>query len=396
MTPTTPPDRIGPAVLFRWGVFFSLGAAAAIIGLYALYSVRAILIRVLVAMFIAVSLDPAVRWLTGRGVRRGWAVTLIFLIFLAALVGFLLSVIPPLVTQFQALLDDLPGYVTSLQRRSAQFRDLNDRFDLSSRLEGVVGGLPAQLGSGVLGVTGRVFGALFSTLTVLVFTIYFMADLPRLRHGLVYLFPVDRRARAGQVVDLVVDKVGGYMIGNIIISVIAGLASYAAFRILGVRFALPLAFLVGVFDMIPQIGATLGAVVVVVVALFTTELWPTTVLVAAFFVAYQQLENYLIAPRVLRTTVELGAAAVLLAGLIGATVLGLVGALMAIPIAAAFNVLLNQRLAAREAAATLVGADQPSPPGAPGGAEPPAPPPAAETAPPAGDQVRGSGSAAPR
>jgi predicted PurR-regulated permease PerM len=397
MTPTTPPDRFRPAVLFRWGVFFSLGAAAAIIGLYALYSVRAVLIRVLVAMFIAVSLDPAVRLLTRRGLRRGWAVTLIFVLFLVATAGFLLSVIPPLVTQFRALLDDLPGYLTTLQRRSGQFRELNDRFDLSSRLQGVIGGLPAQLGSGVLGVTGRVFGALFSTLTVLVFTIYFMADLPRLEHGLVYLFPAERRERAGQVVDLVVDKVGGYMIGNIIISIIAGLASYAAFRVLGMPFALPLAFLVGVFDMIPQIGATLGAVVVVLVALFTTELWPTTVLVAAFFVAYQQLENYLIAPRVLRTTVELGAAAVLLAGLIGATVLGLVGALMAIPIAAAFNVLLNQRLAAREAAATLVGgAAQPSPPGAPGGAEPPAPPPAAETAPPAGDQVRGSGSGAPR
>jgi predicted PurR-regulated permease PerM len=395
MTPTTPPDRIGPGVLFRWGVFFSLGAAAAIIGLYAIYSVRAILIRVLVAVFIAVSLDPAVRWLTGRGVRRGWAVTLIFLLFLAALVGFLLSVIPPLVTQFQALLDDLPGYVTSLQRRSAQFRDLNDRFDLSSRLEGVVGGLPAQLGSGVLGVTGRVFGALFSTLTVLVFTIYFMADLPRLRHGLVYLFPAERRARAGRVVDLVVDKVGGYMIGNIIISIIAGLASYAAFRVLGVPFALPLAFVVGVFDMIPQIGATLGAIVGVVVALFSTELWPTTVLVAAFFVAYQQLENYLIAPRVLRTTVELGAAAVLLAGLIGATVLGLVGALMAIPIAAAFNVLLNERLAAREAAAAPVGGAQPPPQGPAAAAGPPAAPPAG-AAPAAGEQVRESGSGAPR
>jgi predicted PurR-regulated permease PerM len=393
MTPTTPPDRFRPAVLFRWGVFFSLGAAATIIGLYALYSVRAVLIRVLVAMFIAVSLDPAVRLLTRRGLRRGWAVTLIFLIFLVALVGFLLSVIPTLVTQFRALLDDLPSYLASLQDRSAQFRELNDRFDLSSRLEGVVGGLPAQLGSGVLGVTGRVFGALFSTLTVLVFTIYFMADLPRLRHGLVYLFPAERRARAGQVVDLVVDKVGGYMIGNIIISIIAGLVSYAAFRVLGVRFALPLAFLVGVFDMIPQIGATLGAVVVVAVALFTTELWPTTVLVAAFFIAYQQLENYLIAPRVLRTTVELGAAAVLLAGLIGATVLGLVGALMAIPIAAAFNVLLNERLAAREAAAAPPGAQAP-PPEAP--ASPPPAPVSAEAGPHAPDEVRGSGSGAPR
>ena len=391
-----PPDRMRPATLFRWGVFFSLGVVATLLTLQGLYSIRGILVQVLVALFITVSLEPAVHWLTLRGMRRGLAVTAIFVVTFGALLAFLISVIPSLVDQGRELIADLPGYLADLQANSAQFRDLNDRFDLSSRLEGVVGGLPAQLGSGVLGVTGRVFGALFSTLTVLVFTIYFMADLPRLRHGLVYLFPVERRARAGQVVDLVVDKVGGYMIGNIIISIIAGLASYAAFRVLGVPFALPLAFLVGVFDMIPQIGATLGAVVVVVVTLFTTELWPTTVLVAAFFVAYQQLENYVIAPRVLRTTVELGAAAVLLAGLIGATVLGLVGALMAIPIAAAFNVLLNQRLAAREAAAMLVGA-QPLPPGAPGGAEPPAsPPPAAETAPPAGDQVRGSGPGAPR
>jgi predicted PurR-regulated permease PerM len=162
---------------------------------------------------------------------------------------------------------------------------------------------------------------------------------------------MNRRAHARRVVDLVVDKVGGYMIGNIIISLIAGVVSFIAFTILGVPFAVPLAFLVAICDLIPMIGATLGAVLGVTVALFTTELWPTTVLVAAFFVAYQQLENYLIAPRVLKTTVELGAAAVLIAGLIGATVLGLVGALMAIPIAAAFNVLLNERLLAHEEAA---------------------------------------------
>jgi predicted PurR-regulated permease PerM len=121
-----------------------------------------------------------------------------------------------------------------------------------------------------------------------------------------------------------------------------------------VPFAVPLAFVVAICDLIPMIGATLGAVIGVTVALFSTELWPTTVLVAAFFLAYQQLENYLIAPRVLKTTVELGAAAVLIAGLVGATVLGLVGALMAIPVAAAFNVLLNERLIAHESAAGAV------------------------------------------
>src|SRR5512132_3662383 len=351
MVPSTPPDRQQPAHLFRSGALVSLGAASTVIGLYALYTVRAILVRILIALFIAVSLDPAVRLLARRGFRRGVAVTLIFLLAFALAAAFLISVVPPLVTQFRTLSDDLPGYFSRLQGRSSQCRELNDRYHVSDQLRGLVGTLPGRLGSGVLGFTSRVFGAVFNTLTVLVFTVYFMADMPRIRAGVVRLFPVDRRPRVRQVVDLVVDKVGGYMIGNIIISLIAGVASFIAFTVLGVPFQVPLAFVVAICDLIPMIGATLGAIIGVTVALFSTDLWPTTVLVAAFFIAYQQLENYLIAPRVLTTTVELGAAAVLIAGLIGAAVLGLVGALMAIPVAAAFTVLLNERLLAHEAAA---------------------------------------------
>jgi predicted PurR-regulated permease PerM len=373
MVPSTPPDRLRPALLFRWGALFSLGAATTVIGLYALYTVRAILIRILVALFVAVSLEPAVRFLARRGMRRGVAVTLIFLLAFALVAGFLISVIPPLVTQFRTLVEDLPGYLARLQARSSQFRELDERFNVSRQLEGLVGTLPSRLGSGLLGFTGRVFGAVFNSLTVLVFTVYFMADLPRIRTGVVRLFPMERRARASQVLDLLVDKVGGYMIGNIIISIIAGIASFVVFAVLGVPFPVPLAFVIAICDLIPMIGATLGAVIGVTVALFTTDIWPTTVLVAAFFVAYQQLENYLIAPRVLKTTVELGAAAVLIAGLVGATVLGLVGALMAIPVAAAFNVLLHERLLAHEtaaappipgaAAAAMAPADSPNRPG---------------------------------
>jgi predicted PurR-regulated permease PerM len=382
MVPSTPPDRARPATLVRSGALVSLGAAATLIGLYAAYTVRAILVRILIALFIAVSLDPAVRWLTRRGMRRGVAVTLIFLLAFALAAGFLLSVIPPLVTQFGNLVDDLPDYLARLQDRSARFRELNDRFNVSDQLQGMVGTLPSRLGSGLLGFTSRVFGAVFNGLTVLVFTIYFMADMPRIRAGVVRLFPVERRPRARRVVDLVVDKVGGYMIGNIIISLIAGVASFIAFSLLGVPFAIPLAFLVAICDLIPMIGATLGAVIGITVALFTTSLWPTTILVAAFFIAYQQLENYVIAPRVLKTTVELGAAAVLIAGLIGATILGLVGALMAIPVAAAFNVLLNERLLEHEAAAgTIPGVTVAEPPPADAGGVPPAP----------GAEVRGSG-----
>jgi len=361
MDPSTPPDRLRPGLVFRYGALFSLGAAATIVGLYSLYTVRAILVRILIALFIAVSLDPAVRQLARRGMRRGFAVALIFALALVLVSAFLVSVIPPLVTQFGNLVDDLPDYLHRLQSNSSQFRELNDRYNVSDQLQGMVGTLPSRLGTGLLGFAGRVFGAVFNGLTVLVFTVYFMADMPRIRSGLVRLFPVSRRPQARQVVDLVVDKVGGYMIGNIIISLIAGVVSFIAFTILGVPFPVPLAFVVAICDLIPMIGATLGAIIGVTVALFSTDLWPTTVLVAAFFVAYQQLENYLIAPRVLKTTVELGAAAVLIAGLIGATVLGLVGALMAIPVAAAFNVLLNERLLAHETAAgALAGGGEPA------------------------------------
>jgi predicted PurR-regulated permease PerM len=149
---------------------------------------------------------------------------------------------------------------------------------------------------------------------------------------------------------VVIDKVGAYMIGNLVISGIAGVSTLVVLTALKVPWALPLAFFVALADLIPLIGATLGAVVCTVVALATTELWPNTVLVAVFFVVYQQVENYWIVPRVLRSTVELPSVAVLLAALLGAAVLGLVGALMAIPIAAAIKVLMTPVLDARDAA----------------------------------------------
>jgi predicted PurR-regulated permease PerM len=336
--------------MFRWGVYTSLGVLTVFAAAAAVYTTRAVLIRVLIALFVAISLDPAVRWLTRRGVRRGLAVLLIFLIASGLVTAFLMSVIPAMVHQFENLVHDAPGYLASLQERSARFRGLSDRYHLTSKAQDLLASLPGRLGSGLLGFTRRLFGALFSTLTVVVLTIYFMADLPRLRHGVLRLFPRAHRAQFGQIADVMVDKVGAYMIGNVLISLAAGVASFAVFTALGVPFAVPLAFVVALCDLIPMIGATLGAVICVLAALLTTEIWPTTVVVAIFFVVYQQLENYLIAPRILRHTVSLSAAAVLLAGLIGGTVLGLIGALMAIPVAAGLKVVLAERLHARDSA----------------------------------------------
>ena len=328
----------------------SLGVLAVLAAAAAVYTTRAVLVRVLIALFIAISLDPAVRALTRRGVRRSLAVLVIFLVAGGLAAAFLVSVIPAMVHQFQSLVHDFPGYIASLSDRSARFRQLTDRFHLTSKVQDLLASLPGRLGGGVLGFTRRLFGALFDTLTVVVLAIYFMADMPRLRHNAMRLFPRAHRVQAGRVADVMVDKVGSYMIGNLLISLAAGLASFAVFAALGMPFAVPLAFAVAVCDLIPMIGATLGAVICVLAALLTTELWPTTVVVAIFFVVYQQVENYFIAPRILRSTVSLSAAAVLLAGLIGGTVLGLIGALMAIPVAAGLKVVLAERLQVRDSA----------------------------------------------
>lgn len=346
--PAGPSGATPPGVMFRWGLYVSLAVLAVLLAAAAVYTTRAVLVRVLIALFIAVSLDPAVRALTQRGMRRSVAVLVIFAVAGGLTAAFLISVIPALVSQFQSLVHDFPGYVASLSDRSSRFRQLTDRFHLTAKVQALIADLPGRLGGGALGFTRRLFSALFDTLTVVVLAIYFMADMPRLRHNTMRLFPRARRPQAVRITDVMVDKVGSYMIGNLLISLVAGLAAFAVFAALSVPFAVPLAFVVAVCDLIPMIGATLGAVVCVAAALLTTDLWPTTVIVAIFFVLYQQVENYLVAPRILRQTVSLSAAAVLLAGLIGGTVLGLVGALMAIPVAAGLKVVLAERLHARD------------------------------------------------
>jgi predicted PurR-regulated permease PerM len=348
--PGDPDPRVTPAVLFRWGAYASLGVLATVVAAAAVYTVRGVLILVLIALFLAISLDPAVRLLVRWRIRRGLAILVVVLVTLGLVAAFLQSVIPAMVSEFQVMVRDFPHYLASAQHRSAEFRQISDRFHVTGQIKSVLGSLPARLSSGLFGVTGRVFSALASALTVAVLTVYFLADLPRLQRNAVLLFPRAHRAKFSQVAEVMVDKVGAYMIGNILISVLAGLAAFAALSALGVPFAVPLAFVVAVTDLIPMIGATLGAVICVLVALFATGVWPAAVLTTVFFVLYQQAENYLIAPRIMRRPVQLTPVAVLLAALIGGSMLGLVGALMAIPITAGAKVLLTERMQARDAA----------------------------------------------
>jgi predicted PurR-regulated permease PerM len=341
-------EPVTTRMVFRWGVAGALGVLTVFLAYRAVLLVTDIIVQVLIAVFIAVSLDPAVRWLIQRRVKRGQAVAIILFGFAVVLGVFLLAFLPPLIKQGNSLVGDFPGYLERLRQHSPSLRSLEDRFNLQKSIHDFAQTVPAKLGHQALSFGRRFLGALLSALLVLALTIYFMVDLPRLRRGLVRLFPKRNRRAVNEAVNIVIDKVGAYMIGNLIISAIAGVATFIGLEVLRVPFALPLAFWVAITDLIPMVGAALGAVVCVVVAFATGNLWPQTILVVAFFALYQQLENYVIAPRVMRNSVEMPALAVLLAALIGGSVLGLVGALMAIPVAAAVRVIIAPIIRARD------------------------------------------------
>lgn len=347
-TEPTPPiaDRVPPSLILRWAAAGTIGVLGVLLAAYGLYLVRGILVLVLVGLFVAISLEPAVRWLVTKGVRRTYAVTIVILVALALFVSFVWSVVPPIVEQGGTLVRDLPGYLQQLSAESRPVREITDRYQLTDRLTSLVAEIPAKLAGGAFGFVQRFVGALASTLTVLVLAVYFMADMPRLRRGAVRLFPLRQRPKVTEIVEVVVDKVGAYMIGNLVISLFAGVSTFACLELVRVPFALPLAVTVALTDLIPMVGATLGAVICVAVSALAAGIWPQAVIVLVFFVAYQQLENYLIAPRVLRNTVDLPAVAVLLVALVGGTVMGLVGAVMAIPIAATVKVVLTPQIAA--------------------------------------------------
>jgi predicted PurR-regulated permease PerM len=279
--------------------------------------------------------------------RRSIAVGVIFMMVFGFLTAFLAAVIPPLVREGTGLFQNLPGYVEHLPEQSKVYRDLAERYNFTEKLSEYAASIPQTVAGEAWTFAERFLGALAQVLTVVVFTIYFMTDLPRLRRGLVRLFPRARRPRVAEVVNVLVDKVGAYMIGNLVISLFAGVASFVVLFALGVPYALPLAVAVAITDLIPLVGATIGAVLCTAITFFTSDLWPETAVVALFFIVYQQLENYLLVPRVMRNTVNISSLAVLLSALVGATVLGVMGALMAIPVAAAVKVVLTPMIESR-------------------------------------------------
>lgn len=342
-------ERSGPSALAV--VRIVMTAAACVLVLFAAYAVRQILVLTVVAAFLAVGLDPAVRLLSRR-IGRGKAVAVVLLVVVAFVAGFFASVTPPLVRQTQSLARSIPTYAQELSERSEQFRDIDERYGVRERLRSTVNDLPSLAGrsvGGVLGVARSIASGFFSALTVLILMTYFLLDLPKIITGAGKLVSRSRRRRFEELSLPVFERISGYILGNLAISLVAGIVSFIGLSLLGVPYALPLAMWVAIADLIPMIGATLGAVVCVIVAFFASIFTGIGTLI--FFAIYQQVENYVVAPRVMKRAVDISPAAVILAALIGGSLLGFVGALLAIPMAASLKVLAQEVWVPRQDAA---------------------------------------------
>lgn len=321
----------------------TLTVVAVLISVYALYLIRSILVLVLIAAFLAVGLDPAVRRLEKWGMRRGFAVATIFLSALLFMIGFALAVVPPLIEQVTTFATDLPEYVQDLANSNPKIKEFVDDNQISTKLQDAVGNVPTVIGSSfgrVLGIAGSVLAALFNGITVLVLTIYFLLSLSRIRAGSLKLVPKSKRQRVKELSDPILEKVGGYIGGQIAVALIAGVLAFLFLILLGAPFPVALALWVAIAALIPLVGATIGAIPAVIVAFFDSTGLGIATLV--YFIVYQQIENYIIAPRIMTKAVDVSPAAVLLAALVGGSLLGFVGALMAIPAAASLKLITQE------------------------------------------------------
>ncbi|HUO71005.1 MAG TPA: AI-2E family transporter [Solirubrobacteraceae bacterium] len=317
----------------------SLAVAGTAGALYLLYLIRGVVELIVLALFVALWLGPFVEFLTRRRVSRVVAILTAYLALLALLVFLGLVAIPPIVNQIRTGVQQLPTGISKL-RENATFRKYDDKYTITPKLETEARKLPTRLASiarKLSALTVGAFAAITKLISVLALGFFFMRDGPHLASRLYRIRGPDNEERLRRVGTDIYRSVSGYVAGNIAISVIAGMVAYVALTILGVAFAAPLAVIVAVFDLLPLVGATIAAIIVGIVTLFYD--FPTdTIVWAVVVIVYQQIENNVLSPIVYRRTVQVPGILVLISVLIGATLLGVIGALLAIPAAAAIQI----------------------------------------------------------
>ena len=337
--------RVGPRFDRRSPFYMGLMGALGVAVVFALASlvvaIGQILLLIALAIVIAVGLDPAVNWVMRMHLPRWAAVTTVLIVSLAVFGGFLALAIPILVSEASHLANDVPSYLHSLNNHRTFLGKLNARYHVVRALQRFINkGGSSAIAGGVLGFGKIVVDLVGAVVLVVILSIYLLADLPRVKRGIYRLAPKSRRPRMVLLTNEILQRIGGYVLGNIVTSFIAGLGTWAWCLAFGIPYALLLGFMVALLDLIPVVGSTIGGIIVSLIAL--SHSLPLAIATAGFYTLYRFLEDYLLTPKIMARTVQVPGLLTVIATLIGGTLFGIIGALIAIPVAAALKLLLEE------------------------------------------------------
>ena len=330
---------------FYFGFIATLGVLTAIVLLRALESVSQIFVLILVSLFLATGLNPAVEALRKRNLSRGSAVAVIFSSVILFVVFFAFVVVPPVVSQGTNLIQNAPELLDDLMKNRT-INSLNDQFGiidtLQSRLNSVTsdGTLLISTFGGVIGVGQTILSGFFTALTILVLTLYFITSLPQAISLGLSLVPATRRDRVGKLTDAVIERVGLFVGSQILIAAMAGIFVVLLSTVLSMPSPIAIGMIVFVVALIPLIGHFIGAGVVTLIALTQSPLIGVVAFVT--YVLYVQIENYIVTPRIMKRTLSVPGSVTIVSALIGSSLLGLVGGLLAVPVAASIILILDE------------------------------------------------------
>ena len=330
---------------FYFGFMVTVGALLALTTLRALASASAVFILIIVSIFLAAGLNPAVLFFQNRGLKRGAAVGAVMASVLIFVAAFIAIAVPPLIEQGNQLLENAPQLIRDLNN-NAFINDLNNKYgvidSLQTRVNSVIkdGQFAVTAFGGVIGVGKAVVSGLVSTLTILTLTLYFLASLPQVIEIGLKFVPASRRNRVSKLVNAIISRVGSFVGGQAIIAALAGIFILIMGLIIGMPYAGPLAVIVLVCGFIPLVGHFIGMTIVTLVSL--TASLSIAAIALASYVIYVQIENYVITPRIMRRSLSIPGLVTIIAALLGTSLLGLIGGLLAVPIAAAVLLILDE------------------------------------------------------
>ncbi|MFZ4107704.1 MAG: AI-2E family transporter [Candidatus Planktophila sp.] len=338
-------EPINRAHPFYFGFIATLGALTAIVLMRALASVSQIFVLILIALFLATGLNPAVEALRRRNMSRSAAVAVIFSAVILFVIFFALVVLPPVISQGTQLIEKAPQLLTDLSN-NATIANLNDHYGiidtLQEKLKSVTsnGTLLISTFGGVIGVGKSVLSGFFSFLTVLVLTLYFITSLPQAVELGLSLVPSSRRERVGRLTEAIIARVGSFVGSQIIIAAMASVFVFFLSLALGLPSPIAIGMIVLVCGLIPLVGHFIGCSIVTIIGLTQSVLIGLIAFLA--YVVYVQIENYVVTPRIMKKTLSVPGAVTIISALIGSSLLGLIGGLLAVPVAAAIILILDE------------------------------------------------------